>query len=243
MRCRRKLVTPIVLAPVVAITVSLTGCGGGTERPAAAAPDDAARLAAAREPVSAEAGGQAAGQSSSPSPSPSSGSVSTASQSTPKQPAGPAGWRLCTNNQDRYSIQYPAGWFTTHLKKDPPCQMFDPQRFQITRGSEYPHTALMVWRHQNSMDQEVRQIMDSSTEEWKPLTGAYVTIRGMRAFRFEEITTNGELEFDKGTRRYGYVLDQRDRALVVSTLASPTQRTYEADKGLVDKAVRTLRLY
>ena len=159
--------------------------------------------------------------------------------STPTSPptpsALPPGWRLCTNTHVGYSIGYPEDWYTTELRIEEVCSQFHPTYFTIPQFSEYPLTALNVGQTSE------RPATPTDPRYARTLLWEETSVGVRTAVRFEEEFT-GEGLYEKGTMRYGYVIEPKGRALTVCAMAPPGTTGYADWKVVVDQAVRTLDL-
>ena len=146
------------------------------------------------------------------------------------------GWSLCTNNRRGYSISYPSGWYTTHLRPSQACEYFDPEPFEIIEGTEFPSTGLFAALTDESVEAYLEQLTDPMFFE---------TIRreetsvGGRPAVLVEIASTGQGESEPGQRTYGYVVDRDGRAFVVLAIALPDDERYENFKAVADEAVQT----
>ncbi len=181
-----------------------------------------------------------------PPPAPQPSAAPSGPTGTPTAASGvaadslPAGWRLCTNQVRRYRIGYPGGWHTDFLVPEQRCRVFDPEPFEIPPGSEFPMTALTAVPTLERFDRVLRSVLDPAFN--RTVHQKNVRVNGRRAVRIEQVAT-GDGPEERGTRRYGYVLDVRGRAFIVDTTATPDDQAYAQQKSVVDTAVRTLRFF
>ena len=206
------LLRTFVVAATVGIVLVAAACGS---RPTSGAPPAGAPVPGVGLPE------ESSTPTEPPSPSPSS--------------ALPRGWRLCANAHVGYSIGYPEAWYTTALREEEVCSQFHPTAFTIPQGSEYPLTALITRPVSALPAAPVDPLFARSLLWEKTSVGAH------RAVRFEEEFTGDGL-YERGTRRYGFVVDLDGRALTVYTIAVPSTASYADWKVVVDQAVRTLEL-
>jgi hypothetical protein len=61
--------------------------------------------------------------------------------------AAPEEWASCTNPEDGYTAEYPAGWVvnTDHVDELPPCSLFDPADVSV-QGMEVPFSIAVFLR-------------------------------------------------------------------------------------------------
>lgn len=165
-----------------------------------------------------------------PTPSPADGT---------REDGLPAGWTLCTNEVRGYAIGYPEDWHTASTGPRYVCRWFDPDRFEVERGTEAPLTALTVNPTQRPFE-EAREGLRAS-ESHRLESAETVTVAGREAVRFERVQTR-DLLFPEGTRTYGYLFDHADEALYVQTSEVPgADVDYERNKEVVDRAAATLQ--
>jgi hypothetical protein len=157
----------------------------------------------------------------------------------PTDVVGP-GWNLCTNVRRGYSIGYPGGWYTTHLRSIQACEYFDPEPFEIVPGTEFPPTALFATLSTESVETYVEQLTDPMFFE--TLRREDTTVGERRAVLVETAAT-GQGESEPGERTYGYVVDRGGRAFVVLAIALPDDERYEQFKAIADEAVETVRFF
>jgi hypothetical protein len=150
----------------------------------------------------------------------------------------PSGWRLCTNDYERYEIGYPGSWYTTSLRPEEVCSQFHPSAFTIPPYSEYPLTALNIHQTSGAFPADLGKPVDS--EFAHTLLWEETTVGGRRAVRFEEEFIGSGL-YSKGTRRYGYTIDRQGQTVTVFAMASPGENDYAAWKVVVDRAAETVR--
>jgi hypothetical protein len=146
------------------------------------------------------------------------------------------GWSLCTNNRRGYSISYPSGWYTTHLRPSQACEYFNPESFEILEGTEFPPTALFVTVALESVDTYVDQLTDPMF--FDTIRRESTSVGERRAVLVETVAT-GEGENEPGERRYGYVVDVEGRAFVVLATGLAGDDRYDDFKAVADEAVQT----
>jgi hypothetical protein len=148
------------------------------------------------------------------------------------------GWSVCTNRRRGYSISYPSGWYTTHLRPAQACEYFDPEPFEIIEGTEFPPTGLFASLTDQSVESYVQQLTDPMF--FDTLQHQTSTVGGRTAVLVETEAT-GEGESEPGERTYGYVVDVDGRAFVVLAIGLPGDRRYEQFTAVADGAVQTVR--
>src|SRR5829696_568558 len=112
---------------------------------------------------------------------------------------GQPGWSTCTNARRGYSIDYPSGWYTTHLRPAQACEYFHPEPFEIIEGTEFPPTGLFVFL----TDQTADSYVDEATN---PMFFETVrrrdTMVGPRSAVLIETAATGQGESEPGERTY-----------------------------------------
>lgn len=147
------------------------------------------------------------------------------------------GWSVCTNRRRGYSISYPSGWYTTHLRPSQACEYFDPEPFEIIEGTEFPPTGLFAALADQSVETYVEQLTDPMFFE--TLRREETTVGDWPAVLVETSST-GQGESEPGQRTYGYVVDQDGRAFAVLAIGLPGDERYEDFKAVADEAVQTV---
>jgi hypothetical protein len=150
------------------------------------------------------------------------------------------GWSLCTNSRRGYTVGYPSGWYTTHLRAAQACEYFDPAPFEIVPGTEFPPTALFAALTDESVETYVDQLTDPMFFE--TIRREETTV-GERPAVVVETEATGQGESEPGERRYGYVVDVGGRAFVVLATGLPGDERYEDFKLVADEAVKTVRFF
>ncbi|HVM15783.1 MAG TPA: hypothetical protein VM287_15825 [Egibacteraceae bacterium] len=148
--------------------------------------------------------------------------------------ASTGGWAVCTNAQRGYSVGHPVGWHSAYG-----CRYLDPEPLDIPPNTDGFFSAVAVVDGDTSFDQARQR----STDRFVVIVlREETTIGGRRAVRYETEAT-GEGLFDKGSRVYSVVLDNRGRAFEVVTAWFPGTSTseYQARKKMVDEVVNTVR--
>lgn len=150
----------------------------------------------------------------------------------------PPGWSTCTNVRRGYSIAYPAGWYTTHLRPIQACEYFDPEPFEIIPGTEFPPTGLFASFSAQSVEEYLEPLTDPMF--YDTLRREETTVNGRPAVLVETSST-GQGESEPGQRTYGYVIDRNGRAFAVLAISLPDDERYEEFKSVADEAVETVR--
>jgi hypothetical protein len=150
----------------------------------------------------------------------------------------PSGWSVCTNRRRGYSIGYPGGWYTTHLRPAQACEYFNPEPFEILEGTEFPPTGLFAFLTDQTVDSYVEQATDPMFFE--TIRQEDTTV-GERSAVLIETAATGQGESEPGERTYGYVVavGPEEDAFVVLATGLPGDERYEEFKDVADEAVKT----
>jgi hypothetical protein len=157
-----------------------------------------------------------------------------------EETALPEGWSVCTNRRRGYSIGYPSGWYTTHLRPSQACEYFDPEPFEIVEGTEFPPTALFAARTDQHFEEYLAQLTDPMFFE--TISQEETTVNDRRAVLVETSST-GQGESEPGQRSYAYLVAVGPESHVFVVLATglPGDDRYEEFKAVADEAVKTVR--
>lgn len=136
---------------------------------------------------------------------------------------------------DRFTIDYPTGWWTNSGDEAPPCRLFHPEEQRVQ--AESLHYAVQVFIDNVTFDRAVGQNDDEAGPE--TLSREQTTIEGRQAVVIETRST-GEGLSPEGTLQYAYIIDLDGEIFIIET-HSTGGTDYERDKQLVDRMVDTLR--
>ena len=152
----------------------------------------------------------------------------------------PPGWSVCTNNRRGYSIGYPGGWYTTHLRPAQACEYFDPEPFEIFEGTEFPPTGLFVSLTDQTVGSYLEQLTDPMFFE---TVGREETTVNDRPAVLVETSSTGQGESEPGQRTYAYMVEVgvEGHAFVVLATGLSGDARYEEFKAVADQAVKTAR--
>jgi hypothetical protein len=181
-------------------------------------------------------------ESSSPPPSvsPSPSPVPSPSPSPPAA-AVPQDWSVCTNSVKRFSIGYPGGWVTHHVKAEDACNLFDPESFTYVEDSEGPSVAMTAFLYTENVDQIVKISSDDQARKVIKMTNTQVG--GRRSVLIELEATGSGIE-EKGTKIYEYFIDRDGRAFSVGTHVEPKRaQRYAEFQAVIDQAAKALKFY
>ncbi len=149
-----------------------------------------------------------------------------------------SGWNVCSNPELGFSIEYPPGWYTTHLEPRTACLFFDERPFTVPPASELLGNGLAVLPQ---AQQPFEDVVTGYTDKRfaRVLAREDTEVAGLRAVRLETEAT-GEGLADRGTLETSYVVERDGSAWIVQTSSAPG-RDYEARQEILDRAAATLR--
>lgn len=161
----------------------------------------------------------------------------TSTQSSPSSPTAsgttsntlPAGWRRCTSGHYGFSVGYPASWhvadyhrlhvlgqgaaYRRQFLQRSVCLNYDPRPFTVYDGSEWPQTALFVYRSATAQAfrDETRWRFDPRYN--RTILRQSVVVGGYPAIRYHVFQKNTALWGHSHV--YGYLIDFGTRGGVV----------------------------
>lgn len=126
------------------------------------------------------------------------------------EPAEPA-TASCTNEQDGFSVDYPADWHANDGEVTDACSFFHPEEFELPPSQEVIGVAISIDREPVSFERASGE--DPGTDI---ATSEETEIDGRPAVRMSTVATGGAL-LEEGTRGYLYLVDLDPETLVAST--------------------------
>ena len=142
----------------------------------------------------------------------------------------------CTNEQDDYSIEYPADWHTN--SDDPPtCEFFDPEPIELP---EQPQDIAGVAAI--SIDREPVAFSRVTGEDpgTRVIERSELEIAGRPAVRRLTEAT-GQALLPAGRRSYQYLV-KLDGDTLIATADGRDDRDFDANRELLDEMMRSLEL-
>ena len=142
----------------------------------------------------------------------------------------------CTNEQDGYSIEYPADWHTN--SDDPPtCEFFDPEPIELPEQPQDVAGLAAI-----SVDREPAAFSRVSGEDpgSRVIERGEVQIAGRPAVR-RLIEATGQALLPEGRRSYQYLV-KLDGDTLVATADGREDRDFEAHREILDEMMRSLEL-
>ena len=213
MRTRRTTWTRRAL-PLALTAVLAVGCGNGEDDPETALERPSPSTTASPTP------------SPSPSPSPTTGSAS---------PTGDARqWASCVSTRGSLQVEYPQDW-TARDRPDGGCAYFDPEPFEVERGTEGPSVAVRLDVESVAYDRVRQAYLDGEV-----ISQRETTVAGYDAIRVEDRDTEGPLA-PKG-HRLTYIADLgQEKTLVLTTNETDAEDFQQAQEVLDEMAERLER--
>ena len=172
-----------------------------------------------------------------------------------------AGWKRCTNAHYGFSLAYPGSWhvasyqrlrvwpgasdtYRKHFFRSVVCVNYDPRPFTVVDGSEYPQTAVAVWRSTNAREyrQAIRWTFDPLY--YRTIQRQSVVVGGRQAIRYHVYVRRG---LYPRSHVYGYLIDfGRKGGIMIEAWRygfkpSPWKQ-YRAHMALVDRMAPTARI-
>lgn len=154
-------------------------------------------------------------------------------------PTGSAGRVVrCTNAVHRYSVAYPAGWYTTQLGPEDTCSYFDPTLFHLVANSQPPVVALQVLATGLPLEAVVAEIRGDKSAQVQ--SEKRTSLRRHRATKIETVASGAGF-WPSGTMMYAWVVDDGGTAIEVSTTGLPGYGGYPDHRQVVDATARSLQ--
>lgn len=142
----------------------------------------------------------------------------------------------CTNEQDDYSIEYPADWHTN--SGDPPtCEFFDPEPIELPEQPQDVAGLAAI-----SVDREPVAFSRVTGEDagTRVIERDEVEIAGRPAVR-RLIEATGQALLPEGRRSYQYLV-KLDGDTLIATADGRDDRAFEANREILDEMMRSLEL-
>ena len=136
-------------------------------------------------------------------------------------------WATCVSTRASLRVSYPAGW-TARDYPDGGCAYFDPQPFQVERGTEGPSVAVRLDVENVPYDRVREAYLRSEVGSQRE-----TTVAGYDAIRIEDRDTDGPLAA-KG-ERLTYLADLGKNTTLVLTTNETDAQDLEQAKQVLDK--------
>jgi hypothetical protein len=158
----------------------------------------------------------------------------TATEPTTTAAAQPAAER-CTNDEDGYSVAFPASWHTNTGEVVAACSFFHPDEFEVPERSETLGVAILISREPVAF-----AAVAAEQPTRRDVTREELTVAGRPAVRLEYVATSEGL-LPEGTPVYEVLVDLDGSTLIASTQGLD-DLDFDANKAVLDQMVESLRL-
>lgn len=182
------------------------------------------------------------------------------STSSSRAATEPAGWKRCTNAHYGFSLAYPGSWHVASYQRlrvlgegdayrrkffqHVVCSNYDPRPFTVIDGSEYPQTAVAVWRSANAREyrQAIRWTFDPLY--YRTIQRQSVIVGGRQAIRYHVYVRRG---LYPRSHVYGYLIDfgRRGGILIEAWRYGHKPipwKQYRSHMALIDRMAPTARI-
>lgn len=132
-------------------------------------------------------------------------------------------------------VRYPEGW-SVNDNPDTACSAFDPEPFELERGTEYPADLAVILRVEPV---SVERASDPRTERIEDRREA--RIDGRRAVRLDVVST-GEALRPAGQRTIRWVIDAGDDRAVLAHTSDVEGNDFERSTEVLDEMVQALEI-
>lgn len=142
----------------------------------------------------------------------------------------------CTNEQDGYSVEYPADWHTDS-DEPPPCEFFDPKPIELPEQPQDVAGLAVI-----SVDREAVAFSRVTGEDpaTRVVERGEVEVAGRPAVR-RLIEATGQALLPEGRRSYQYLV-KLDGDTLVATADGRDDRDFDANREILDEMMRSLEL-
>ena len=174
-------------------------------------------------------------------PSPSPSPVVTPVESPSPSPLTPTAtatgatreWATCVSTRGDLQVSYPKGW-TARNYPDGGCAYFDPQPFEVQRGTEAPEVAVRL-----DVENVAYERVKSSYLDGEVISQRETQVAGYPAVRIEDRDTGGPLG-PKG-RRLTYIADLGGGRTLLLTTNETDARDFTQAQDVVDRMAERLQ--
>ncbi len=142
--------------------------------------------------------------------------------------------QTCTNEAVGYTVSYPVGWQTNSGDVLKQCQVFDFRSIQLRERSEDFDEAVYF----DLENVPFERILNARSQGLKEISRTETMVGNRRAVVTETEST-GMTILPKGVRSYKYLIDFKDKTLIVVTYQVKSQN-YERNKKVLDKMIESI---
>lgn len=168
-----------------------------------------------------------------PSPSPSPTAVETSPEPTASPTGDTRDWATCVSTRTNLQVSYPAGW-TARDYPDGGCAYFDPEPFEVQRGTEAPAVTVRL-----DVESVAYERVTASYLGGEVISQRETTVAGYPAVRIEDNHTQGPLG-PKG-RRLTYIADLGDEQTLLLTTNQTDANDFAQAEDILDEMAERVR--
>ncbi|MDY6902181.1 MAG: S-layer homology domain-containing protein [Cyanobacteriota bacterium] len=143
--------------------------------------------------------------------------------------------QTCTNEAIGYTVSYPVGWQTNSGDVVKKCQIFDFRSIQLRERSEDFDEAVYFDLEKVPFE----RILNARSQGLREIYRQETTVNNRRTVVIENESTGLTL-LPKGVRSYKYLIDFKDKTLVVVTYQVKSQN-YQRNKKVLDKMIESIK--
>jgi hypothetical protein len=141
----------------------------------------------------------------------------------------------CTNEEDGFSVAFPASWHTNTGDVVAACSFFHPDEFQVPERTETLGVAILISREPVAF-----AAVAAEQPTRRDVTQEELTVADRPAVRLEYVATREGL-LPEGTPVYEVLVDLDGSTLIASTQGLD-DLDFDANKAVLDQMVESLRL-
>jgi hypothetical protein len=141
----------------------------------------------------------------------------------------------CTNDEDGFSVAFPASWHTNADEVAAACSFFHPDEFEVPERTETLGVAILISREPVAFE-----AVAGEQPSRRDVTREELTVAGRPAVRLEYVATADGL-LPEGTPVYEVLVDLDGSTLIAATQGLD-DLDFEANKDVLDLMVDSLRI-
>jgi hypothetical protein len=141
----------------------------------------------------------------------------------------------CTNDEDGFSVAFPASWHTNAGEVAAACSFFHPDEFEVPERTETLGVAILISREPVAFE-----AVAGEQPGRRDVTRDELTVAGRPAVRLEYVATADGL-LPEGTPVYEVLVDLDGSTLIAATQGLD-DLDFEANKDVLDLMVESLRI-
>jgi hypothetical protein len=140
----------------------------------------------------------------------------------------------CTNEDDGYSVAFPASWHTNTGEIAPACSFFHPDEFEVPERTETLGVAILITREPVAF-----AAVAGEGGPRRDVTREELTVAERPAVKLEYVSTGDGL-LPEGTPVYE-VLVELEGSTLIATTAGLDDLDFDANKDVLDLMLESLR--